>query len=317
MKSFVLCSVILCWSVVGLAGVNLFSWSWSASKKSSLELCSGCYDTIEANEGGAYYKQQVQNGLYGLTSTPVNKLPVINLLKNHLANISSTTTWQFQLAAFSNLVDAPTLFKSAAENSRCSEFLKMGPKTSFYFYLGLLSMLRDVALEDVVDERPEVHMALSKAYRNWSKSGMCLTVAQSKSMTDDQTIRLQIVEHHREYFELLIWRFLASNNDFDGWGERYRVNPKDEDLTSYEDSWNRVSAELAAYRRAYSGGADPDSIPFSVLMANMRRLGVKYAPKAEEIRARIPFDISTEVVISNPTVDDSEKSHLLVRQRRK
>ena len=190
-----------------------------------------------------------------------NYLPAVSILVKHLAEARNTTTSVEEiLRDYTPMMHKTFAFKNFVSYRDSGENLRMGPQTSFYFYLSMLALVRDLQMdaegkEDVLTLAPffsvEHPFSLRQTLQSWSIAGFSGRYEKPGEL-ERNTIYPQILAHRAAYYELLAHRFLARNGRLDGWGSHYmRAAPKhlrDQRLGSFQDSWDKVQAELSRTR---------------------------------------------------------------------
>ncbi|MDD9950250.1 MAG: hypothetical protein OXT67_01670 [Zetaproteobacteria bacterium] len=178
---------------------------------------------------------------------------VVGLLTQHAA-VSRNTQMVLPktIQGYAEMLHSPFGLKDYVETRKTVENLRMGPRTSFYFYLSLLVLMRDVD-ETPLEELPfdlKQPLDLNKAVRKWSIN--CGKPTRTRT-PESETIAGDILTHRAAYFELLAYRFFQKNRRLDGWGKYYQYDDRTDyaELGTTQDSWKRVRVELEEFERVY------------------------------------------------------------------
>ena len=192
-----------------------------------------------------------------------NYLPVVGLLVHHLKETQNVTSQLHNtFERFSRLSYTPFTHKSFCEYRGNMASLRMGPQTSFYFYLAMLAFVRDVQVEDDVRSSvefpfsPQHPFSLREALKPWSIASSSSYIDEGDSL-EATTFYADLREHRQAYFELLAYRFLTKNQRLDGWGPYYlSEGPKGQRnrrLGDSSDTLKKIRAELSRYREGFVG----------------------------------------------------------------
>ncbi|MDD9951376.1 MAG: hypothetical protein OXT67_07400 [Zetaproteobacteria bacterium] len=176
---------------------------------------------------------------------------MVQLLRQHLARIDYVPTFPFAELLQRRAWNVPAVFgfKYSSEYAERKTQLQMGPQTSFYFYLGLLTLLRDVVEDEQLEQWGFSMREMALA---WAENGTYVG-----QFEEQDTIYADIRAHRAAYYELLAYRFLSLNQRLDGWGDYFNGGERVEELGDYRDSWKRVRPELARFHHRTGGPGHP------------------------------------------------------------
>lgn len=216
----------------------------------------------------------------------INDFPVLQLLRQHLQQAPCAgSTFEETLQSWAESLHDVFGFKYSSEYADDAVQLKMGPQTSFYFYLGLLTLMRDV-IED--EKLTESDFSLSKVARCWSETG-CKVV----QFNEDESIQREILDHRREYFEFLAYRFLEQNKRLDAWGDYYNGGRRVEYLSNYLDNWDIVRQALEDFHFRTGGKEQEFVIRVFNLLTEEESTDVSGSDRMSESESSLEGEIHT------------------------
>lgn len=219
-------------------------------------------------------------------------LPVVGLLVHHLREAHNTQVLPVQLLQhYAPLINDPFRVKTFVSKRDSLKNLRMGPKTSYYFYLGMIALVRDIQ-PDALQQYPfsaEEPFPLKKTLKLWAIDGFQHSV-QTPGVLETKTIYPKLVKHRAEYYELFAYRFLEKNSRLDGWGPVYLGPSPEGSLGRYlgdcKDTWKKVRAELAAYRSRL--GQEGDDFAHRVAVLTQASLSTLLPVLASPPRSPVP-----------------------------
>lgn len=249
LKNILLILVLVNFSEISQGGINFLS-SWN-----NLTANARCQEIISQE----MRNEILQEFLYPNPDKLLVEFSVIGLLTRHLASHHNTdVALDEDIQEYTQWLHAPFGLKNI-ETVHAKDNFRMTPKTSFYFYISLLSLMRDMH-DTSVKEFPfssKKPFYLKEAVIWWAINNK--KMVGGKSTPDEETIYPEILAHRSEYFELLAYRFFEKNKRLDGWGKFYTGKaPENKDerrLGTHQDNWKSVQLELEDYRLRLGGNS--------------------------------------------------------------
>ncbi|MDD9950406.1 MAG: hypothetical protein OXT67_02470 [Zetaproteobacteria bacterium] len=250
-----------------------------------------------------------------------NYLPAVQMLFKHLGQIRNTeASVAGVIRDHVPVVYNPFAFKNFVSYRDYSDNLRMGPQTSFYFYLSMLALVRDLQMDaegtaDVLTAAPffsaEQPLTLRKTLMRWATDGSSADIEEEGEL-ERNTIYSQILAHRAAYYELLAHRFIARNGRLDGWGSHYRgTGPEDHELRrlgSSQDSWDKVQAELVTTRAAFGNQGFAYNVA-SQLKTSLDKL-IPAAPAPKQ-----PAAFGSPVTVYEEAYSSEDEADNLLRRR--